>query len=225
MNDQSESCDLSWSSEGVPISDRFGDPYYSFADGLAETRHVFLNGCGLPERFEDEFTVAELGFGTGLNLLATWMAWDTSGHKTKLNFFSFEAFPMNVKDMQTALARWSELRPYAEKLLHQLSITPDSAEFETLSFKLMVGDARMVLPRCNEKADAWFLDGFSPAKNPALWEDRLLKEVAKHTNSGGIAATYSAAGHVRQKLSDAGFEVSRIPGFGRKRHMTKAVMP
>ncbi|MEM7241119.1 MAG: tRNA (5-methylaminomethyl-2-thiouridine)(34)-methyltransferase MnmD [Pseudomonadota bacterium] len=223
MNGQSENCKLSWSTNGVPISDQFDDPYFSFSDGLAETRHVFLGGCDLPARFSEGFTVAELGFGTGLNLLATWAAWEAAGFKTALNFVSFEAFPMDLGDMETALRHWPELDRYAKKLLKQLKVTPDSAKFETLSLKLIIGDARKTLPSSNEMAHAWFLDGFSPAKNPELWEEKLLAEVAAHTCPNGIAATYSAAGHVRQKLSNAGFEVSRIPGFGRKRHMTRAV--
>jgi tRNA U34 5-methylaminomethyl-2-thiouridine-forming methyltransferase MnmC len=89
---------------------------------------------------------------------------------------------------------------------------------------VICGDARVTLPEWTGRADAWFLDGFSPAKNPELWSDELLKSVASHTAPGGTFATYTAAGHVRRALSDAGFHVERRPGFGRKRHMSAGVL-
>ena len=94
-----------------------------------------------------------------------------------------------------------------------------------LRAEVIIGDARATLPRWPGQADAWFLDGFSPAKNPELWSPALMAEVARHTKPGGSAATYTAAGFVRRGLADAGFEVERSPGFGRKRHMTRARMP
>ena len=225
MNDQPQKAVLNWTDSGVPIATRFDDPYYSLKDGLAETHHVFLAGNDLPDRFENGFSIAELGFGTGLNLLATWAMWETHGMKTPLQFTSFEAFPMALEDMKTALAHWPELSDYGERLLVGLSKTPTEFHDATLQFKLIIGDARKTLPEWNGSADAWYLDGFSPAKNPELWEAELLFAVAGHTRPCGSTATYSAAGHVRQKLEQAGFEVTRVPGFGHKRHMTKAVMP
>ncbi|MBL6845952.1 MAG: tRNA (5-methylaminomethyl-2-thiouridine)(34)-methyltransferase MnmD, partial [Planktomarina sp.] len=94
-------------------------------------------------------------------------------------------------------------------------------ELPDLEFKLIVGDARKTLPSWRHKADAWFLDGFSPAKNPELWGAALMQEVATHTKTGGSFATYSASGSIRRSLEDGGFKVERITGFGRKRHMTK----
>ena len=89
----------------------------------------------------------------------------------------------------------------------------------------VTGDARTTLPHWQRSADAWFLDGFSPARNPELWEEPLMQQVFAHTSPGGTAATYTAAGFVRRGLQSAGFEVTRIPGYGRKRHMTRAVKP
>jgi tRNA U34 5-methylaminomethyl-2-thiouridine-forming methyltransferase MnmC len=99
-------------------------------------------------------------------------------------------------------------------------------QFETsnLSVRVIIGDARETVPEWAGNADAWFLDGFSPSKNPELWEPELMQAVANHTNKDGTFATYTAAGHVRQSLANAGFSVTRIKGFGRKRHMTTGIL-
>lgn len=213
---------LDWK-DGVPVARAFDDPYFSLGDGLAETRHVFLDGNGLPDRFRPDFRIAELGFGTGLNLLATWAAWHAAGIEGVLRFTSFERFPMVTDDMARAHRAYPELAELSEKLLSGL--TPDGFEGDGLDLRLVIGDARDTLPAWDDEADAWFLDGFSPAKNPELWEPSLLAEVARHTGPGGTAATYSAAGAVRRGLEAAGFRVERVPGFGRKRHMTVARLP
>ncbi len=215
MNSQgSQKAELDWR-DGVPTSLRFDDPYFSLNDGLAETRHVFLNGNDLPARYQDGFHIAELGFGSGLNLLAAWAAWEGPGC---LHFTSFEAYPMSATQMETALQNWPELAGLAQPLL---DAGGRSFQAPSLNFNLIIGDARETLPSWTGKADAWFLDGFSPAKNPELWEEQLLQEVADHTAPGGSFATYSAAGHVRRKLEAAGFTVERLPGFGHKRHMCR----
>ncbi|MCZ0813747.1 MAG: tRNA (5-methylaminomethyl-2-thiouridine)(34)-methyltransferase MnmD [Pseudomonadota bacterium] len=214
--------DLEWRDGGVPVSTRFEDPYYSLEDGLAETRHVFLAGNGLPERFCDGFHVGELGFGTGLNLLASIAAWRAAGIGGVLRFTSFEAYPMGAEDMIRAQAGFPELAGIADTLAAHWRRGAQVITLPELEFRLILGDARETLPAWQGCADAWFLDGFSPAKNPALWEDGLMGEVAAHTAPYGTAATYTAAGFVRRGLAAAGFEVERIPGYGRKRHMTRA---
>ncbi|WP_425046704.1 tRNA (5-methylaminomethyl-2-thiouridine)(34)-methyltransferase MnmD [Primorskyibacter sp. S87] len=212
---------LNWTEEQVPVSDRFDDPYFSLQNGLAETRHVFLAGNDLPARFVPGFQVAELGFGTGLNLLATWAEWERSGQTTPLRFTSFEAFPMSPTDMERALEAFPELSPWADRFL---AAWPGQGicNLDTLHAEVIIGDARVSLSGWTGKADAWFLDGFSPAKNPELWEEGLMEEVARHTTPQGTAATYTAAGFVRRGLEAAGFTITRTPGFGRKRHMTRA---
>jgi tRNA U34 5-methylaminomethyl-2-thiouridine-forming methyltransferase MnmC len=207
---------LDWRDGIVPVSRRFDDPYFSLADGLAETRHVFLAGNGLPGRFRDGFQVAELGFGTGLNLLATLIAADGQ----RLNYTSFEAFPMAAADMARALAAFPEARAVADGLLHHWDAGERQFRLGGIEVEVIVGDARDLLPVWHGQADAWYLDGFSPAKNPELWSGPLMAEVARHSAPGGTFATYSAAGHVRRALADAGFTVARLPGHGRKRHMT-----
>jgi tRNA U34 5-methylaminomethyl-2-thiouridine-forming methyltransferase MnmC len=216
MNDQTHP--LEWNEDGVPISQRFEDPYFSMHDGLAETRHVFLGGNDLPARFVDGFHIAELGFGTGLNLLATLKAWRDSEVQGVLHFTSFEAFPLAQDQMATALKAFPEMDELASELLGVL--TDGGANLHDLHFDLIIGDARETLPHWHEKVDAWFLDGFSPAKNPELWEGPLMQAVGDHTNAGGTVATYTAAGFVRRALDAAGFDVERVKGFGRKRHMT-----
>lgn len=213
---------LDWRDGQVPVSTRFDDPYYSLEDGLAETRHVFLAGNDLPERFRDGFHVAELGFGTGLNLLATLAAWRAQGTQGRLHYTSFEAFPIPAADMIRAQSAFPELAAIASQLAPFWQEDAVRITLPDLEFNLIVGDARTTLPAWDGAADAWYLDGFSPAKNPELWEPALLSEVAAHTRPDGTAASYSAAGHVRRALEHAGLSVTRVPGYGRKRHMTVA---
>lgn len=215
MSDQT--VQLEWRDGQVPVSTRFDDPYFSLAGGLEETRHVFLQGNNLPARYRDGFHIAELGFGTGLSMLTALQAFD---HGT-LHFTSFEAYPMARADIETALKAFPDLDP-APLLDHW-----PSAKIRTdrLHADIIIGDARTTLPNWDGRADAWFLDGFSPAKNPELWGPDLLGQVARHTVPGGTFATYTAAGFVRRALADAGFEVTRVQGFGRKRHMSTGMLP
>lgn len=210
MSDQT--AQLEWRDGQIPVSTRFDDPYFSLAGGLDETRHVFLQGNDLPGRYRDGFHIAELGFGTGLSMLAALQAFD---HGT-LRFTSFEAYPMARADMETALKAFPDLDP--APLLDHWPTT--SIRTDKLHADIIIGDARDTLPAWKGCADAWFLDGFSPAKNPELWEPTLLQQIAKHTAPGGTFATYTAAGHVRRALDEAGFKVERVSGFGRKRHMS-----
>ncbi len=217
---------LEWRDGCVPVSARFDDPFYSLDDGLAETRHVFLGGNDLHTRFCPGFHVAELGFGTGLNFLTTLAAFRQSGTPGILRFTSFEAFPLSLADLRAALRPFADLPTgvlvdhYTEPTalpLHQIG--------DDFELRLIIGDARETLPHWQGRADAWFLDGFSPAKNPEMWEPALLGQVARHTAPQGTFATYTAAGHVRRALAEAGFVVARVPGFGRKRHMTTGCLP
>ena len=205
----------------VPFSIQFDDPYYSADNGLAETQHVFLSGNGLPERFSPNFQIAELGFGTGLNLLVALAAWRKSGVKGILNFTSFEAFPLTSEQMIKAHEAFPELKNLATELA---SLWGSTITLPDLKFNLILGDARNTLSTWPQKADAWFLDGFSPSKNPELWEPTLMANVAHHTKQGGSCATYTAAGFVRRGLQKAGFTITRAPGFGQKRHMTQGTM-
>ena len=223
QSDQRDS--LEWRDGGVPVSTRFDDPYFSAYDGLAETRHVFLVGNDLPARLADGFHIAELGFGTGLNLLATQMLWAQMGAAGTLRYTSFEAYPMPAADIARALQHFPDMAAIADPFLTAWGGGQRQFALPGMVVEVVVGDARDTLPRWQGQADAWFLDGFSPAKNPELWSEDLLAEVARHTVAGGSFATYTAAGHVRRALQAAGFAVERRAGHGRKRHMSAGAMP
>lgn len=214
-----------WSEEDTPLSPRFGDSYFSREDGLAEARHVFLAGNDLPARFRDGFRIAELGFGTGLNLLATLAAWRAAGVGGVLHYTSFEAYPMRPADMARALAVFPELAGDVPPLLAALE-TPGPHDLPGgFRLTLVEGDARETLPLWDGRADAFYLDGFAPAKNPEMWGEALMVEVARHMAPDGTFASFTAAGEVRRALSQAGLEVTRCPGFGRKRHMIRGRKP
>lgn len=216
MSDQT--ADLEWRDGVIPVSTQFDDPYFSLGGGLEETRHVFLAGNDLPNRYRDGFQIAELGFGTGLSMLTALQAFTGEG---QLHFTSFEAFPMARADMEQALKAFPDLDP--SPLLDHWPAT--RIRTDRLQADIIIGDARETLPQWSGKADAWFLDGFSPAKNPELWSPDLMAQVGQHTAPAGTFATYTAAGHVRRSLADAGFVVERVQGFGRKRHMTVGHRP
>jgi tRNA U34 5-methylaminomethyl-2-thiouridine-forming methyltransferase MnmC len=212
---------LSWRDGGVPVSVRFDDPYFSLQGGLAETGHVFLAGNGLPARLTAGFRIAELGFGTGLNLLATAQVWDGPG---RMSYTSFEAYPIAAGDMARALAAFPVVTRLATELVGYWGEGLRQFSVRHVDVRVIEGEAAVTLPGWEALADAWYLDGFSPAKNPDLWSDALMAEVARHTAPGGTFATYTAAGQVRRALEAAGFAVERRPGFGRKRHMTAGAL-
>jgi len=216
---------LEWRDGDFPVSTRFDDPYYSVVDGQAETDHVFIKGNRLNERWptKPQFTIAELGFGTGLNFLETVRQWQAANIENgSLYFVSFEQYPMTTAEMKKALSRWQTLAHLSPKLIDQWR--PENAQLEiqlteNIILTVHMGDANTLLPTLNFKANAWYLDGFSPAKNPELWNEKLMLEVSKHTAAHGTFATYTAAGFVRRGLEAAGFEVQKTMGFGRKRDM------
>jgi tRNA 5-methylaminomethyl-2-thiouridine biosynthesis bifunctional protein len=219
--------------DGLPRSRRFGDVYFSREGGLAESRTVFLAGCGLPGRWAGRrrFTVAELGFGTGLNILALldlWRAHRPAGGQ--LSIFSVEAEPLARDEAARALAAWPELTDLAAPLLaswpgrrrgfHRVEL----AEFNA-TLDVAVMDAAPALDAWSGRADAWFLDGFAPAVNPDMWTDELMALVAARSAPGARAATYTVAGQVRRALAAAGFALERRPGFGAKRERLEASLP
>lgn len=218
----------------MPYSEEFGDFYYSKTDGRAECRHVFLAGNGLPDRFADtqRFVIAELGFGTGLNFIETWSAWEAVAPEgALLEFHSFELRLLDRDDMQRALAIWPDLATKTAGLTAAWPDQPDGdirIEFEsrgrTISLHIHSGLALEQLTTADITANAWFLDGFSPARNPDMWSAELMSAVAKRTAGDGTFATYSAAGWVRRNLQAAGFTVEKRPGHVGKRDMSVGVL-
>ncbi|HEX3364020.1 tRNA (5-methylaminomethyl-2-thiouridine)(34)-methyltransferase MnmD [Phenylobacterium sp.] len=233
MADPPANSPLDWSDDGQPRSRLYDDVYFSAEDGLAEARAVFLDGCGLPQAWagRSRFTVAELGFGTGLNVLALIELWGrTRPAHGRLHIFSIEAHPITAEDARRALAHWPELAGLADRLTARW---PGQArgghrvEFADLGVILdvVVADVEAALAGWSGRADAWFLDGFAPARNPAMWRDEILALVAARSAPGAVAATFTVAGQVRRGLAVAGFAVAKAPGFGRKRERLTAELP
>jgi len=216
---------LLWRDDRIPIARKFDDPYFSLDNGLEEVRHVFLNGNKLSNRLNNGFKIAELGFGTGLNFLSTLWLWRLKKQKGKIFYTSFEAFPLQPIEMLKAQNEFPELSDLKDEFYSLWSTLLEKGELSgnDYNLRLILGDARRTINQFDTLVDCWFLDGFSPAKNPELWEEDLLKNVYRCTVNGGTLSTYSAAGYVRRNLSLAGFQVERISGFGRKRHMTIAL--
>lgn len=210
------------------------DVFFSADDGWAETRHVYLAGNGLPDRWSgrDRFVVSELGFGTALNLAALLTLASTeaaAGHPVpSLVYQSVEWAPRPWGEVAALAEAWPELAPAVGALGAVYRPRPGWNRWSVAgcSVVLYVGDARDLpaLEPSFEPADAWFLDGFAPDKGPELWDPGLLLWVGRRTVVGGTAATYSAAGAVKQGLRAAGFTVVRRPGFGAKRHMVSACL-
>ncbi len=228
-----ETSPLIWSDSGQPRSRLYGDVYFSAEDGLAETRAVFLDGCGLPGAWAGRrrFVVGELGFGTGLNvaaLLALWAGARPAGGT--LSIFSVEAHPISREEAARALAHWPELAgvtapllarwPGAARGVHRVDLPEFGA---TLDMAVM--DVEAAIAGWTGAADAWFLDGFSPALNPAMWRAEVLALVARRSAPGARAATFTVAGQVRRDLAAAGFTVDKRPGHGRKRERLEARLP
>lgn len=217
---------IRWEDRDVPVSTRFDDPYYARHDGLGEARHVFLDGNRLAARFAGaaRFSIAELGFGTGLNALAAAALWRQAAlPDAQLIYTAFERFPMSRADIRRALAPWTELAGLADTLVAGWPAT--RIGLPGVAVQIVTGDARQTVPAWDGVADAWFLDGFAPARNPEMWEPGLMQAVHDRTARRGSFATYSAAGRVRRALTTSGFDVVRRPGFGHKREMLTGVRP
>ena len=216
--------------DGVPYSETHADIYYSPQDGLAEARHVFLAGNDLPARWRDRehFAIGETGFGTGLNFLATWQAWrEQAPQEASLDYLSAEACPLSTEQLAQALTRFPELASLAAELLEHYP--PQLPGFHRLLLEggrvrltLLFGDAAEAYARLDGRVDAWYLDGFAPARNASMWTPALFAQLAAHSTPGATLATFTAAGAVRRSLEAAGFAVSKRPGFGRKREMISA---
>lgn len=224
---------LIWTEAGEPRSGRYGDVYFSAEDGLAESRTVFLAGCGLPEAWAGRrrFTVAELGFGSGLNIAALLDLWRRHRPKDgRLHVFSIEGYPLDADQARRALSGWPEIHEAATALIDRWpAATPgfhriDLPEFHAV-IDLAVGEAEWALDQWSGPADAWFLDGFAPSVNPGMWSERVLDLIAARSATAARVATFTVAGAVRRGLAQRGFEVEKRPGHGRKRERLEARRP
>ncbi|MGQ7956751.1 bifunctional tRNA (5-methylaminomethyl-2-thiouridine)(34)-methyltransferase MnmD/FAD-dependent 5-carboxymethylaminomethyl-2-thiouridine(34) oxidoreductase MnmC [Pseudomonas sp. SP16.1] len=223
---------LDWDERGQPLSRDFDDIYFSQDDGVEETRYVFLANNDLAERFAalgdgQCLCIGETGFGTGLNFLCAWQLFERKVPAgARLHFVSVEKYPLRFDDLQRALALWPELAPFSAPLLAQYrAIHPG---FQRLTFTggrvtltLLIGDATEQLQQLDARIDAWFLDGFNPAKNPQMWTPELFAELTRLSAAGATLGTFTSAGVVRRALIDAGFAMRRVPGLGKKWEVLK----
>ncbi len=216
--------------DGVPYSAAYGDIYHSADGGAGQARHVFLQGCGLPQAWagRGRFVVLETGFGTGLNFLATWAAWrDDPARTPRLHFLSVEKHPFRAEDLARLHEQWSEFAPLSEELLANWpTLTPGfhriALDGGRVQLTLMLGDALDCLPQVPAEVDAFYLDGFAPDCNADLWQPKLFDVLARLAKPDATAATYTVAAPVREGLAQAGFVCDKRVGYGRKRHCLSA---
>jgi len=233
--------DLRWDETGAPRSGTYGDIYFSRDDGLAETDWVFLRGNRLAERWRaldrarpGLFVIGETGFGTGLNLLCAWHLWrELAPPGWRLCFVSAEKFPLTRAELERALAAWPQFASSSRELLdvyparlagfHRATLSHNTSVswlFDSAdnAFDALLDSAAPELPN-GFAVDAWFLDGFAPAKNPDMWSEKLFDRIGRLSRTGTTFATFTAAGFVRRGLNAVGFDARRTPGFGSKREM------
>ena len=213
------------------MSLQYGDVYFSRASGLDETRHVFLEHNHLPQRWRElaptSFTIAETGFGTGLNFLCAWQLWlACAPSDARLHFVSFEKYPLTPDDLGRALALWPQLADESAALLAQYGMLAPGWHrlvfaHGRVTLTLIIGDVQSSLPLLRAKVDAWFLDGFAPSKNPEMWQPDLYAQMARLSHAATTFATFTSAGLVRRGLQQAGFSVDKVAGHGRKRDMLR----
>ncbi|MGQ5523206.1 bifunctional tRNA (5-methylaminomethyl-2-thiouridine)(34)-methyltransferase MnmD/FAD-dependent 5-carboxymethylaminomethyl-2-thiouridine(34) oxidoreductase MnmC [Chitinimonas sp. PSY-7] len=228
---QIQAAKLELTADGIPYSSTFDDVYHTKDGGLAQVHNVFMAGNGLPERWRQQhaFTICETGFGLGLSFLATWAAWRADAERSeRLHFVSCELHPYTATDLSTLYIQLFADEPALRELGTQLvqvwpMLMPGIHRLELdgglVTLTLLFGDALHWLTKLAARVDAFYLDGFSPSKNPQLWQLPLFKQFTRLAANGATLATYTVAGTVRRGLEHAGFTVERQPGFGSKRQM------
>ena len=234
-----ENAKVTWLESGLPYSTQYQDIYYSKDDELAESQYIFLDANRLGERWQQEahqenFQIGELGFGSGLNFLQVIKLWKScQAHPSRLHYIAFEKHPLTIDQLRKIHQRWPSLS--AESALLQEHYIDHSAGCHRLlldqdiTLDLYFGDAQQQLTtrmtnNC-PPVHCWFLDGFSPANNEALWEENLMRAIAQSSDESTTLSSYSVAGRVRTALKNAGFEVHKAEGFGRKRHSLTGTLP
>ncbi len=219
--------------DGIPYCPEFGDIYHPAGGAGAQARHVFLAGNALPQRWRGRhsFTIVETGFGLGLNFLETWRAVDDDPRGPRaLHFVSVENRPPSRASLAALQARWPDHAARSRELVAAWPLP--LAGFHRLHFAdgritltLLFGDARDLLPQLEARADAFFLDGFAPAKNPQLWSPEIFSELARLAAPNATLATWTVAAAVRDGLAAAGFGIEKRAGFGGKREMLTGLRP
>jgi tRNA 5-methylaminomethyl-2-thiouridine biosynthesis bifunctional protein len=221
---------LAFDPSGTPFSEKFGDVYHSAESGPDQARHVFLHGNDLPLRWAGArvFTIVETGFGLGLNFMATCAAWRSDPARSgRLHFLSVERHPFVREDLAALHARYPEFKHLSAEIcaawppaiagVHRLHL-----DGGRITLTLVFADVVEALRDLRLGADAFFLDGFAPDRNPEMWSPAVMKALARLARPGATLATYTTARIVRDALAVAGFAVEKSIGFGRKREMLKA---
>jgi len=244
MQSDIQNADIEWNDDGQPISSKYNDVYFSKKSGIDETRYVFLDNNQITERWQalpknqsGFFTIAETGFGTGLNFLTAAQEWlDTAPAQWQLHFISVEKYPLSKSDLHKALSLWPQLSELSIELeanypsliagFHRVNLFNNRVKLTLLfgeaadMFQQLKGSSHPLFTRTgNPTVDAWFLDGFAPSRNPDMWSNELFQVIADLSNVGTTFATFTAASIVRRGLKDVGFDVDKTKGFGRKREM------
>lgn len=229
---------LEWS-DGIPTSTEFSDIYFNKENGAKETEYVFLEGNQLESRWQalnkDHFSIAETGFGTGLNFLCAWDLWlKNSKTHQQLHYLSVERFPLDKDSLIQALSHWPQFKPLCHLLIehypplvdgwHTINIPNPNSDGNggQIILHLYLGDVHSWLPQIDAEIDAWFLDGFAPSRNPDMWNEQLFLQMARLTPFNGTVATFTAASKIQKLLKAAGFKVSKRKGYGHKREMVMA---
>ncbi len=236
---------LQWREER-PYALQFNDRYFSAENGVAEAHHVFLDQNQLAKRWknlsgDNYFTIGETGFGAGLNFLSAAKLWcKLAPEGGTLHFISAEKYPLSRDDLKKILATWQDQLPLAHQLIE--SYPAPAPGFHRLGWAshnirltLLFGDATQCFKQlrttdhplfqgCSRPIDAWFLDGFAPAKNPFMWSPELFATLASLSAENTTFSTFTSAGDVKRGLAEVGFDVQKVPGFGHKRHMLKGRM-
>lgn len=218
---------IDWDDQGRPHSRQYDDVYFAINEGIDETLHVFIEQNHLRQRFADLaphacLVIGETGFGTGMNFFCAWQLFAELAHpEARLHFVSVEKYPLSRDDLQRAMQLWPELAAFTRPLLDQyLAIHPGfqqlSLDGGRVTLTLMIGDALEQLPQLDARIDAWFLDGFAPAKNPDMWTPELFAQLARLSHPGTTLGTFTTTGWVRRSLIEAGFTMKKVPGIGKK---------
>ncbi len=241
------SAKISWLDSGEPFSEQFQDFYFSTDGGLQETEYVFLKHNGFPRHFRElsrhsdtaVLRIGETGFGTGLNFLVTAYHWlRSTSNKCRLEYLSVEKYPLDQSQLEQVYRvfkqTWPQLSAVCDEFLDHYPVSNTLSGQHTFSLfnqqitlRLIIDDAcsglKKYLAEQPDKMDAWYLDGFAPAKNPDMWQAELFTSLAQLSQSGTRISTFTSAGMVRRGLTDAGFRMSKAPGLGKKREILYGV--
>lgn len=245
-----ETAQILWLENGTPYSEKYQDIYFSQDGGFIETEYVFLKHNGLPQRFynqadttsQNPIKIAETGFGSGLNFLVTAYHWSQiTDFKKNIDYISVEKYPMEKQQLIQAYQlfkyKWPQLSRLCDELIQQYPECFKNNQKQSFDFylcddhihlKLLINDATLalqsLLTKHHDSINAWYLDGFAPAKNPDMWTQELFETMAKLSRTGSTLSTFTAAGFVRRGLTEAGFKLSKAPGYGKKRELLYGIL-